>query len=158
MSKNSFRTPYGERHVVTSPSGNVLENEYSVDVDGNPTVTGQTDIYKRIQASRDYSPQELFERYQAGDTSALGSFNDAVFADVSNLPNINDYNEAIFTAQEDFEKMPIELRREFGFNFQKFLDASQETNFLERIAKYLPKEQAQEASSLVDDKQDGGDK
>lgn len=123
-----FRTQYDHvRCISNSGTPEHIVYRSKIDKFGNIELVedGFINTYERIQAFKDSTDiNKVIARFMAGDESVLSKAQGLYF-DASKMPNsfsgmLNFINEA----QDAFEKLPVEIRRQFGFSFEKFVTSS----------------------------------
>lgn len=120
-----FRKPYEGRYRRYSEPGDWTHIEYEskYDLDGNLVLKeiGKTDTYAEIQSHADScNINLLIARYKAGDENALNRVQ-GYYADISNIPDIHSVYNTIKSAEQDFVKLPQEVKEKFDNNFEKYL-------------------------------------
>lgn len=124
----NFRTQY-DRIRCVSDSGSPEHILYRSKIDkfGNIELVedGFINTYERIQAFKDSTDiNKVIARFMAGDESALSKAQGLYF-DASKLPNsFSGMLNFINDAQQAFENLPVDIRRQFGFSFEKFVTSS----------------------------------
>lgn len=109
-----------------APSGEQIVPTYGLKInkDGKQELVknGQTNVYEKIQASREASLiYNVIERYQNGDIEALNQMQ-GQFGDFTEMPeNLAEAQQMIINAEEAFNKMPTEFRKEFNHNPMEFM-------------------------------------
>lgn len=109
-----------------APSGEQIIPTYGLKInkDGKQELVrnGQTNIYEKIQASREASLiYNVIERYNNGDVEALNQIQ-GQFGDFTEMPeNLAEAQQMIINAEEAFNKMPAEFRKEFNYNPTEFM-------------------------------------
>lgn len=136
-----FRTKYDSFIIVPSCSGSHFENDYKMKVfeDGSRdlVVSGQIDIYSRIQSFKDSVDLKLtLERFASGDQSAINRRH-AFFGDFTHMPtSLAELSQRILDANDLFNNLDLESRRAFDFDAGKFF-ASIGTPEFEKICSNL---------------------
>lgn len=109
-----------------SNAGRKEKNTYSIRVDdrGHKSVvkTGVTDIYEKIQeAAEDCKVENIVKRYKDGNTLNDPAYR-PVFADITGMPKtLAEAHSLITNIETEFEKLPIEIKREYGHSSSKFI-------------------------------------
>lgn len=140
-----FRDKYTNFAIPTSNVGSRFHNDYKMKVfdDGSRdlVVVGQIDIYEMIQSHRDSVDLKLtLERYARGDDSALNR-RQAFFGDFTNMPtNLSELSQRILDAQDLFNSLDVDARREFDFDAGKFFASIGTPEFESIVRKYDPVE------------------
>ncbi|QCS36499.1 minor capsid protein [Capybara microvirus Cap3_SP_433] len=152
-----FRTPATYKSNMTpAPSGSKYENEYGTKLDeqGHRTVyiKGQTNIYEKIQADLESTLIEniLEACTVTGDYSALER-KKAEYMDCTEYPeNLIEAQNIILKEKENFERLPLEIRRKYNHSFTEYLaDMGSETwaknmGFIKDEPKTEPKTEPKE--------------
>lgn len=115
-----------KRPTEPADHGRKEKNTYGIEIDerGHKNVkkTGETNLYEKIQESADSTNIELIiKRATLGDTTALNKYQ-TVFADISNAPtSLAEAQNSIIKLNEVFEKLPLNIRSEYGHSAEKFI-------------------------------------
>lgn len=109
----------------TSVVGSVYKLEKQlVDRDGQRDleVVGKTDFYQYIQSHKDsVDINVLLARYQQGDLSALERVK-GQYLDISEAPkSLAEMYSFVSNASEFFNKLPLDVRKEYDFNPASFI-------------------------------------
>ena len=109
----------------TSVVGSVYKLEKQlVDRDGQKDleVVGKTDFYQYIQSHKDsVDINVLLKRYQQGDVSALDRVK-GQYLDISEAPkSLAEMYSFVSNASEFFNKLPLDVRKEYDFNPASFI-------------------------------------
>lgn len=85
-------------------------------------VTGQKDVYSEIQSHRDsVDIKVIMARYELGDKDVL-SKKQGAFIDVSDMPtNFADIMKTVITAEQNFNELPLDVRKEYDFDVAKYI-------------------------------------
>lgn len=116
-------------------------NTYTEEIDekGRKTIKaiGKHNFYKQIQAYKDDTMvYNILERFKNGDITALNKKSGAIYGDFTKAPKtIQEAHAKISQSHQIFEKMPLEVKREFNHNPNEFLAAAQKGTLQNRIAK-----------------------
>lgn len=137
--KTYFRTPVDVPRKIETPSGDKIEDVWAMKYDeqGNEIfyVEGKTNVYEKIQAHLEETKIEniLQKCIDTGDESILYKVKGA-FADLTEMPkNIFEANERIKKAEETFNNLPLNLRKEYDFSFEKYLADFGSENWKEKM-------------------------
>ena len=121
-----FYTPYDEKPPVKpSNPGNRMEPEYKERYDEKGEAylekVGEVDTYEKIQSYREECDvMAILSRYAAGDTSVMS--NPGWYIDTTKLPKTyTDYINMMNEQREKFDALPLEIRKEFGMDFNKYM-------------------------------------
>ncbi|UPW41184.1 internal scaffolding protein [Sigmofec virus UA08Rod_5306] len=145
-----------------APAGEKQEPVYEMDVDlyGHKFLveTGKTNIYERIQESLEETKIEnIIRRALGGDEEALRVMH-GTYTDVTNAPkSLAEMQQLIIKANQDFEKLPIEVREKFNHDPMQFIaewGSEEWTKKMERPKTLgeLQKEAAEKAKEGGEDK------
>lgn len=85
-------------------------------------ITGYQNIQEKIEAERPgVELSVLIARYENGDLLALNS-RPGFYGDVANFPgNLIDAMNIVNSAQEEFDKLPVDVKQKFGSDWRKWL-------------------------------------
>ena len=85
-------------------------------------IVGKTDFYEYIQSHKDsVDINVLLSRYQQGDISALDRVK-GQYLDISEAPkSLAEMYSFVNNASEFFNKLPLEVRKEYSFNPASFI-------------------------------------
>lgn len=112
--------------TVAAPPGTEYEDdfEYRVDSQGNKQLvkSGRHNLQDRIQASLESTKIEsILRRAQLGDPAALAAVN-GQYIDVTGLPRtLAELQSLIIRVEQDFEAMPLDVRRAYDFSAEKYV-------------------------------------
>lgn len=138
-----FRDKYTNFEIPVSNAGSRLHNDYKMKVfeDGSRdlVVVGQIDTYEIIQSHKDSVDLKLtLERYARGDDSAINR-RQAFFGDFTNMPtSLAELSQRILDANDLFNSLDVEARREFDFDAGKFFASIGTPEFDSIVSKYNP--------------------
>lgn len=125
MSEAKVRKAFSVKHY-NMPTGSKFHDNYEVTIDdkGHKTLSqcGSTNTYAKIQEHLEETLIEnILQRAQLGDTEALERVN-AQYLDCTDMPKtLADAQNKILAIKNEFEKLPIDLRREFDFSPEKYI-------------------------------------
>lgn len=138
-----FRTQFDTFDLFPTNKGTPLHNDYKMKVfeDGSRdlVVVGQINTYEIIQSHKDSVDLKLtLERYARGDDSAINR-RQAFFGDFTNMPtSLSELSQRILDAQDLFNSLDVEARREFDFDAGKFFASIGTPEFDAIVEKYNP--------------------
>lgn len=121
-----FKTKYDERDRQHANHGSRFAPVYSLKskTAGNTEleITGEKDIYAEIQSHADsVDIKTIMTRYQLGDESVLNK-KQGQFIDVSDMPtNFADIMKTVITAENNFNSLPMEVRREYNYSPAEYI-------------------------------------
>lgn len=117
-----------DRVRINQPIGSRIHVTYIGKLDKNGVVqlveSGKTDVYAAIQSHKDSCDINLIvKRYAMGDTSALMRGNPQ-YGDFTEMPRtLAEALNAVNAAQAFFEGLDVEQRKQYDFNFEKFISS-----------------------------------
>lgn len=119
-----FRKPFDRLITYTEPgSPEHIEYQGYYDKDGNLQLkeVGKTDIYAEIQSHKDSTDiNVLLAKYRNGDESALNRVQ-GYYSDITDIPDIHTLYNLFKTAEQDFQRLPVEIRQSFDNSFEKYI-------------------------------------
>lgn len=135
-----FRTAYNRPETIPAETGDGTEAifKFEVNEDGEKVLVEQPereDIYEGIQEALDGTLIEnIVRRSQMGDDTVLnkliGNFYDATI-----MPgNLAEAQNMILQAEQNFDLLPLDLRRKFDFSVEKFISMIGTSEFLDIIS------------------------
>lgn len=137
MSK--FRTMYDKLPDIFTNPGSEEYITYSSDDKGRPIVSGISNIQNEIQSHKEsVELATLMQRYANGDETALNQVQ-GVYADVSGIKpgqSFQDVIEQVKQAEDDFNKLPSELKKLFDNSSTKFWSSFGSEDFNKKIDGY----------------------
>lgn len=119
------RKPFSIEHYKM-PSGSKFHTNYEVAIDDNGHKTlaesGSTNTYAIIQEHLEETLIEnILRRAELGDDEALNRIN-GQYLDTTDMPKtLAEAQNKIISIKNEFEKLPIDLRREFDFSPEKYI-------------------------------------
>lgn len=149
-----FRTQYDVRQPVFQPAGSPIKITYGPKFDGNGRMylveTGKENLYDYIQSHADsVDIHVILKQYQNGDVSVLSRVQGA-YGDFTQMPKT--FAEALNTliaAEQYFNGLPVDVRAQFGHNFNQFIASMDAPDFTSRmgIAPQAPVEPSAPSSA-----------
>lgn len=132
-------TPYGDEKPKKLPNepGNIMEPQYKerYDENGNAYLeqVGEINTYEKIQSYKDeVDPMSILARYEAGDTTVMA--NPGWYIDTSKMPaNYIEWRNLMNEQKEKFDNLPLNIRNNFGNNFDKWAATAGEPEWLENM-------------------------
>lgn len=126
-----------------TPSGTPYINTYQEEIkDGRMTLTktGQTNVYERIQADLESCKIEnILHAVAMGDLNALNQ-REATYCDATTMPkNLMEAQNLVLRMKDEFYKMPMEVRKEFGNSPDTYVEEMGTKEFFEKMAPYNEK-------------------
>ncbi|QCS36459.1 minor capsid protein [Capybara microvirus Cap3_SP_391] len=94
----------------------------------------EEDIYEKIQADlEDSKIENIIQRVEYGDVGAL-SARQGIYADIADMPTSWAEAQTKITAMEQiFNKLPLEVRKAYDFNFRAFIADYGSDQFMEAL-------------------------
>lgn len=141
--------------TIPSPNGSEFLNTYEEEINKKTGMkelvkSGETNIYEMIQADLESTKIEnILHSVAMGDLSALQQ-REMTYADTTAMPkNLMEAQNLVLKMQAEFEKMPIEVRKEFNNSAEQYISEMGTPEFNEKMAPYNKKiAEIQEAGSL----------
>lgn len=119
-------------------SGSKFHPEYDVTIDekGHRTIaqTGETNRYAKIQEDLESTKIEnILQRARMGDPEALNRI-EGQYLDLTEMPdNFRDAQNKILKMKSDFEKLPLDIRRQFDFSPEKYVSEIGQDSWLKAM-------------------------
>lgn len=150
-----FKTQYDGHARVYQHPGNPIKDVYAPRYDDNGVldlvVTGQENLYDFIQSHKESTDiHVILERFASGETDVLSQIQ-GFYADASDMPKT--YAEvlnAVIAGEQAFDRLPVEVKQQFGNSFSVWLAAMDQPDFAERMG-FKPEPQAGMTDSQVQD-------
>lgn len=78
--------------------------------------------YAEIQShAQSVDIKNIMLRYEMGDTNILNKTN-GQFIDISDMPtNFADIMKTVITAENNFNELPLDIRKEYNFNVSEYI-------------------------------------
>lgn len=130
---------------ISCKSGSKFHPEYDVTIDekGHRTIaqTGKTNRYAKIQEDLESTKIEnILQRAKMGDPNALNRV-EGQYLDLTEMPdNFRDAQNQILKMKSDFEKLPIDIRRQFDFSPEKYISEIGQESWLKAMG-YIKEEE-----------------
>lgn len=104
------------------------------------TQTGWHNVYEEIQLDLESSKIEnILHQVAMGDLSALKA-REATYVDTTNMPKtLMEAQNLVIRLKDEFDKMPIEVKKEFGNSADKYVELMGTDEFNEIMAPYNKK-------------------
>lgn len=123
----------------TSNVGNREKDIYTPKYDENGVMylekTGKENLYDFIQSHKDsVDIHVLLQKYAEGDISVMSRVQ-GVYGDFTEMPKT--YAEALnamISAENYFNSLPVEVRANFGHSFQQFLVSMDKPGFVDKMS------------------------
>lgn len=129
--------------LPTEPGDHYI-NEYQEEIskDGHKELVkiGEKDIYEMIQIDLESTKIEnILHAVAMGDLQALQQ-KEALYVDATTMPkNLMEAQNIVVKAKSEFEKLPLEVRKEFDYSAEKYVSEMGTKEFLEKLAPYNKK-------------------
>lgn len=136
-----------------APSGTHFLNLYQEEiVEGKKELVkvGETNVYEKIQEDLEGTKIEnILHAVAMGDLSALNQ-RETIYADSTTMPkNLMEAQNLVIKMKYEFEQMPLEVRKQFDYSAEKYVDEMGTDAFMEKMAPYNKRlQEIQEAGNL----------
>lgn len=99
--------------------------------------SGETNIYAMIQEDLEASKIEnILQKAAMGDLDALNQ-RETLYIDSTNMPKtLMEAQNIVLKAKQEFEKLPLEVRKEFDMSAEKYISEMGTNEFNEKMAPY----------------------
>lgn len=151
-----FRTR-GNILKKTTPTGSQWHNDYQIEISKNGhkelIKTGEHNEYEKIQ---EYLEETLIEnilqRAELGDPLALEA-RKGTYLDTTDMPKtLAEAQNKIITIKNEFEKLPVDIRRKFDFSPEKYVQEYGNENWANALG-FIKKEK--EIEEIKETKKEG---
>lgn len=112
--------------------------------------TGETNVYDRIQEDLEGTKIEnILHAVAMGDLSALNQ-RETVYADATTMPHsLMEAQNLVVKMKYEFEQMPLEVRKQFDYSAEKYVEEMGTEAFMEKMAPFNKRiAEIEEAGSL----------
>ena len=129
--------------LYTNPGDSFL-NEYQEEIDKNGqkelVKIGEKNIYAMIQVDLEGTKIEnILHAVAMGDLSALNQ-REAFYIDSTTMPKtMMEAQNMVIKAKQEFDNMPLEVRKLFNNSAEQYVSEMGTTTFLEKMAPYNKK-------------------
>ena len=138
-----------------SESGRKYLNTYQEEIDKETgkkhlIKSGETNIYAMIQEDLEASKIEnILQRVALGDLNALNQ-KETLYVDATNMPKtLMEAQNIVLKAKQEFERLPLEVRKEFDNSAEKYVSEMGTKEFTEKMSPYNKRiAEIEEAGSL----------
>ena len=136
-----------------APIGTHFLNVYQEEIiDGKKELvkTGETNVYERIQEDLEGTKIEnILHAAMMGDLSVLNQ-RETIYADATTMPkNLMEAQNLVVKMKYEFEQMPLEVRKQFDYSAEKYVDEMGTDAFMEKMAPYNKRlQEIQEAGNM----------
>lgn len=102
--------------------------------------TGKTNIYDMIQADlEDSKIENIMKKVMMGDLSVLRQ-SEPQYIDASTVPSsMMEVQNHIVRMKEEFEKYPDEVKKEFNYSAEEYVNEMGTSEFLQKMSPYIEK-------------------
>jgi len=116
--------------------------------------TGKTNIYEKIQASKDETlVYNILDRFNAGDVNALNQ-RQGTYGDFTDMPRtLAEAQQALIDAENYFYTLPLDVRKEFNHSVSDFLASAGKGKLAERHEYFKAPEPVDSAIKQVGQQQ-----
>lgn len=128
----------------STPAGTMYLNTYQEEITkkgGKQLVKiGETNIYETVQADLESCKIEnILHAVAMGDLNALNQ-REATYCDTTTMPKtLMEYQNLVIKAKDEFYKMPIEIRKDFDNDPEKYVSLMGSKEFLDIMAPHNEK-------------------
>lgn len=136
--------------TIAQPKCNKIVNEYKKEIQDNGSVkavvSGKTNIYEKIQASKNEClVYNILDRFKAGDTSVLNA-RQGGYGDFTDAPKtLAESQQRLIDAENYFNTLPLEVRKEFNHSVVDFLNSIGNGTIAQRHAYFTPPKVVEDA-------------
>lgn len=129
---------FEKRPTEPAPAGSREMPVYEIEIDErghkNLVKTGVKNIYDKIQAPLESTKIEnILRRAAGGDATALAQTN-GQFVDCTDMPtSFSAMQNTISRMRQEFEKLPIEIRREYNNSAEQYIADYGSKNWMEKL-------------------------
>lgn len=121
-----IRNQLSPNKTTFSPAGSKIESTYGLHYDNGKeslAITGETDIYSRIQASlEDTKIYNILKRYTNGDIEAL-SRTQGQFFDATRLPSsLAEAQHHLMNVSKQFDSLPDSVKKQFNYSVTEYVE------------------------------------
>ena len=144
--------------TIAQPKCEKIVPTYGKEVQKDGTIkvveTGKTNIYEKIQASKDETlVYNILDRFNAGDVSVLNQ-RKGEYGDFTNAPKtLVEAQQALINAENYFYALPLEVRKEFNHSVSEFLHVVGNGKLAERHQYFKAPEEVDKAIKQVANQQ-----
>lgn len=149
-----FKTAYGEHERIATDPGSEYKDTFKmvIDKDGHKVLKpdGKEHIYAKIQEGLEETLIEnILQRAALGDDTALNRI-EGSYADITGAPKtLADAQQMILQITNDFNGLPVDIRREFDFSVEKFINEYGSDGWIKKMG--FGQEQVIEAPAPVEE-------
>ncbi|QCS36590.1 minor capsid protein [Capybara microvirus Cap3_SP_472] len=146
-----YRTPYdGKTSRIPTDPGSEWANEYELQIVNKKkdlVYTGRHNLYEEIQKYKEECEIEnILKRMSTGDYSMLGE--EGNYIDTEGMPdNLMDAQNSILKLQNEWLKLPVEIRKKFDNSLEAFVEESGSEEWLNKLGYETKKEETMKQTS-----------
>lgn len=148
-------TKFAVPEKKVTESGRRYLNTYQEEIDPETgkkhlVKSGETDVYAMIQEDlEDTKIENILQRAAMGDLKALNQ-RETLYVDATNMPKtLMEAQNVVLKAKQEFDKLPLEVRKEFDNSAEKYISEMGTKEFTEKMAPYNKRiAEIEEAGSL----------
>lgn len=154
--KLMFKTAYGKRENLYTPSGTELENEYGYEINkkGQKVLvkTGETNLHEKIQSyAEETKIENIMRAAAAGDNSHFMA--NGIYADIAEMPKtLIEAKQQIQKLENLWNEVPQEIKNKYNNDVEEFIGASDTNQWLEDMgligAEYIKEPEPPTAPEL----------
>ena len=135
-------TKTAEKIQWSSPTGSRLTKQYKLKTDttGNTRLVevGETDTYAKIQSYEDecliYNIIEHYQGNVAEAVTAASVNKGSLYMDITGAPKtLAEAQQKIIDAEQEFDKLPLNIRREYGMNANQWIAEAGTKDWYEKM-------------------------
>lgn len=133
-----FKTAYGEHERMETNPGSEYRETFKMVIDDNGhkslKLDGKEHIYAQIQEGLEETLIEnILQRAALGDDTALNRI-EGSYADITGAPKtLADAQQMILQITNDFNGLPVDIRREFDFSVEKFINEYGSNSWIKKM-------------------------
>lgn len=118
----------------------IFQEEITKNGDKNLIAIGKRNIWDMIQKDKESTEIEnILIAMKNGDFSALRK-EEPIYIDATTMPkNLMEAQNIVLKAKQEFEKFPIEVKREFDYSPEKYVSEMGTKESLEKLSPYIDK-------------------
>ena len=144
--------------TIAQPKCEKIVPTYGKEIQKDGTIkvveTGKTNVYEKIQASKDETlVYNILDRFNAGDVSVLQQ-RKGQYGDFTNAPKtLVEMQQTLIDAENYFYSLPLDVRKEFNHSVNEFLHSAGDGKLAERHQYFKAPEAVDNAIKQVANQQ-----